>query len=265
MRLHIYDANNYLRRAFEAGRPVQQVVPLYSQGEPRVWVFDGKGALTARRALYPDYKIKRDRETPTVNGAYDFIRAVQNDLLPHCDPLNTVIRIDGWEADDIIAHLANTYSGLMSEVCIWSNDGDFLTLEELPNVKLMERPKLASIVTGADVRLYKTLVGDSSDNIPGLKLFGDKAWASLTDSTKREWQAFLEGDDIAINFLLATMKPAQSTWFLDSDNRELMRTFWKVVGFLPVDPGLVNQETIRSRLNVEAYRETCKKYMWGVL
>ena len=153
----------------------------------------------------------------------------------------------------------------MSEVCIWSNDGDFLTLEELPNVKLMERPKLASIVTGADVRLYKTLVGDSSDNIPGLKLFGDKAWASLTDNTKREWQAFLEGDDIAVNFLLATMKPAQSTWFLDSDNRELMRTYWKVVGFLPVDQGLINRSTIRSRLDREKYQETCKKYMWGLV
>lgn len=262
MKLHIYDANNYLRRAFEAGRPVQQVVPFYASGEPRLWVFDGKGALTARRALYPGYKVKRDRETPTINGAYDFIRAVEQELLPHCDPLNVIIRIDGMEADDVIATLARQYTGLM-EVCIWSNDGDFLALEDLEGVRLMERPKLASVVTGADVRLYKTLVGDSSDNIPGLKLFGGKAWASLTYSTKLEWQTFLEGDDIAVNFLRATMKPAQSTWFLDSDNRELMRTYWKVVGFLPVDQGLINRSTIRSRLDREKYQETCKKYMWG--
>lgn len=264
MRLHIYDANNYLRRAFEAGRPVQQVVPLYSQGEPRVWVFDGKGALTARRALYPDYKIKRDRETPMVNGAYDFIRAVQNDLLPHCDPLNTVIRIDGWEADDVIATLARQYTGLM-EVCIWSNDGDFLALEDLDGVRLMERPKLASVVTGADVRLYKTLVGDTSDNIPGLKLFGEKAWATLTKDLKEKWVSFLEGDDAEGDRLMSWMKPAQQAWFLDNDNRELMRTYWKVVGFLPVDPGLINRSTTRSRFDQGKYQETCRKYMWGLV
>lgn len=265
MQLHIYDANNYLRRAFEAGRPVQQVVPLHASGAPRLWVFDGKGALTARRALYPDYKIKRDRETPTINGAYDFIRAVEQELLPHCDPLNVIIRIDGMEADDVIAALARQYTGLMEEVCIWSNDGDFLALEELKGVRLMERPKLASVVTGADVRLYKTLVGDSSDNIPGLKLFGEKAWATLTQDLKEKWVSFLEGDDAEGDRLMSWMKPAQQTWFLDSDNRELLRTYWKVVGFLPVDQGVINRSTTRSRLDRGKYQETCRKYMWGLV
>lgn len=261
----VYDGNNVLRRQFESGKPVTDVVPLLSD-VPQIWVFDGRNALKARRELFPDYKAKRDRETPTINGAYDFIREVKESLMPHCQNLLRV-ELEGFEADDLIAALVTHQAGLdLQETAyqIVSNDGDFLALETLPNVKLAIRPKWADRIPASQVRLYKTLVGDSSDNIGGLKGFGDKSWDALSDGAKAEWVKFLQTGDLAsVHFLLPTLKPSQQTWLLDEDNRQLLRTFWKVVGFMDITINRVWDATKVSVLNGKAYHETLEKFMWS--
>lgn len=265
--LRIYDANNYLRRNFEKGASVQQVVPMANPAV-NVWVFDGPNALERRRKLYPDYKVKRDRETPTINGAYEFIRAIREDLLPHCENTLTVI-MPGWEADDIIAHLIEVYSGLSSVTTIelYSNDGDFLQLkgDNVPKLKIMDTIKLAELVQPKDIRLYKTLVGDSSDNIPGLKGFGDKAFASLSYSLIDKWEQYLVGvnDEDLVRVLADSLKPAQKDWFLKGGG-DMLRLFWKVVGFMPVPGREVDAAMRVSKLDRDEYQRTCRQYMWGV-
>lgn len=263
--IRIYDANNYLRRNFEKGAPVQQVVPQY-QRCVSLWVFDGAGALAKRRELYPEYKVKRDRETPTINGAYDFLRAVKIDLLPHCENAIT-LDMPGWEADDVIAHLVQAYARVDSITAIelYSNDGDFLQLKTgNQKLKIMDTIKLAEQVDPALIRLYKTLVGDSSDNIPGLKGFGDKAFAALSADTVADWLGFLAGTDQSlVSDLADTLKPAQREWFL-GEGKEKLRLFWRIVGFLPIDADLVNNSMRISVSDRDEYQRTCRQYMWGI-
>lgn len=263
----VYDGNNILRRKFETGAPVSQVIPFHNSN-PVFWVFDGRNALQSRRKIFPDYKIKRDRETPTVNGFYEFARTVKAELLPYCRNV-TIIEVEGMEADDIIAHLVGetNKSNLLrgkSEgigIDIISNDGDFYALESLGGVRLEKKPKWADSVAPDDVRLYKTLVGDSSDNIPGLRLFGDKAWLSLKASDRLRWEMWLEGNDQWEVEILPTLGKAQLEWW-NNGGRALLRDYWNVVGFLPVDKEALAKGTRQGVANVEAYQATMAKYMW---
>ena len=264
--LRIYDANNYLRRHFEKGASVQAIVPQY-QSFVSLWVFDGAGALARRRAIYPDYKVKRDRETPTLNGAYDFLKAVKVELLPHCENA-IVLDMPGWEADDVIAHLVLAYEQVsgITAIELYSNDGDFLQLKaSSKKLKIMDTIKLAEQVRPPLIRLYKTLVGDSSDNIPGLKGFGDKAFAGMSPSLISNWVQYLIGvnDEDLVKALADSLKPAQRAWFL-GEGKELLRTFWKIVGFLPIDDDLVNSSMQVGAPDRDEYQRTCRQYMWGV-
>lgn len=254
----VYDGNNILRRKFETGAPVSQVIPFHNSN-PVFWVFDGRNALQSRRKIFPDYKIKRDRETPTVNGFYDFARTVKTELLPHCRNV-TIIEVEGMEADDIIASLVRGKSGGIG-IDIISNDGDFYALESLGGVRLEKKPKWADVVAPDDVRLYKTLVGDSSDNIPGLRLFGDKAWLSLKASDRLRWKQWLEGNDQWEVEILPTLGKAQLEWW-NNGGRGLLRDYWDVVGFLPVDREALAIGTRYGIADVNAYQATMAKYMW---
>ncbi len=254
----VYDGNNILRRKFETGAPVSQVIPFHNT-HPVFWVFDGRNALQSRRKIFPDYKIKRDRETPTVNGFYEFARTVKAELLPYCRNV-TIIEVEGMEADDIIASLVRGKSGGIG-IDIISNDGDFYALEALGGVRLEKRPKWADSVAPDDVRLYKTLVGDSSDNIPGLRLFGDKAWLSLRALDRLRWETWLEGNDQWEVEILPTLGKAQLEWW-NNGGRALLRDYWNVVGFLPVDREALARGTRQGIADVNAYQATMAKYMW---
>lgn len=262
----VYDGNNILRRKFETGAPVSQVIPFHNTN-PVFWVFDGRNALQSRRKIFPDYKIKRDRETPTVNGFYEFARTVKAELLPHCRNV-VIIEVEGMEADDIIAHLVrDNHEANQADrdgaigIDIISNDGDFYALEALGGVRLEKKPKWADVVAPDDVRLYKTLVGDSSDNIPGLRLFGDKAWLSLLPADKEGWKYWLEGNDSLEDFLTGGLGKAQLEWW-NNGGRALLRDYWNVVGFLPVDPEALARGTRHGVADVNAYQATMAKYMW---
>lgn len=261
MKIHLIDANNYLRRKFESSFNVPSIIPLLSP-DPMFWVFDGKGALKARQDLYPGYKAKRDRETPTNNGAYAMLQTIREELLIHTG--GYIVRVPGLEADDVIAHLAWTFSGQGIHVRIESNDGDFHSLVD-DKVTLATPPGWASEIAPKDVRLYKTLVGDQSDNIPGLKGFGEKGWKALSEGEKQLWKEFLWDDSgpEPADEVRQMLKPSQLDWF-NAGGDKLLLTFWKVVGFLPVTDDIINQHTVAGVKDAKAYSEVLRKYMWTI-
>jgi len=90
------------------------------------------------------------------------------------------IRVKGWEADDVIATLVRSEPN--EQFIIESTDVDFM---QLPNVRIArEKP---APVEPQYMRLYKTLVGDPSDNIGGLKGFGKGAWGGSAGSLGSRW------------------------------------------------------------------------------
>jgi len=144
-------------------------------------VFDSK-AKTFRHDMYPEYKANRD--TPPEELAEQF---------PYFEPLveafNMVsLRQDGFEADDIIGTLAKMGEQAGMAVTIVSGDKDMMQLIS-PNVHMLDtmkdkRFKKPEVIDKFGVPPEKVievmgLMGDSSDNIPGVKGVGPKTATEL--------------------------------------------------------------------------------------
>jgi len=170
-----------------------------------VVVFDGEAGANNRKYLYPEYKAKRDsgrimnyksfqNKDEEDDSKYDqIVRLV--DYLSYLPII--CISVDKLEADDVISCIAKiTYDDYDdSEVFIMSSDNDFLQLIN-PRIKVYS-PIKKKIYESQDVLeeygvhpsnflLYKTLVGDDSDNIPGVNGFGDKNTPKLFEFLKED-------------------------------------------------------------------------------
>jgi len=163
-----------------------------------VIVFDGVGGSNARRNLFPDYKANRNVNRMTNYSIFqskaeeqESINNQMERLIQYlkCLPV-TVISIDGLEADDIIGYLANKFQAYdeTQQVTIMSADKDFLQLVS-PKVSLYS-PTKKKVYAPKDVLEeygvssinfinYKILMGDSSDNIPGITGLGPKKLTKL--------------------------------------------------------------------------------------
>jgi 5'-3' exonuclease len=155
-------------------------------------VFDGEGSSTNRKNLVSEYKSNRNIRRITNWQVFDSLEdeneAKINQIvrLIHylkCLPVK-VISFEKAEADDIIAHLAqNLESKHSSKVFIVSSDRDFIQLVT-PNI-VVYRPIEKDYYTEETIKqkfgipaknfiLYKTLLGDSSDMVKGIKGLGEK-------------------------------------------------------------------------------------------
>ena len=178
-------------------------------------VFDGVGGSNARRNLYPEYKANRhvnrmtnysifsskEEETESINN--QMARLIQ---YLKCLPV-TVIGIDGLEADDIIGYLSNKFQAYneTTSVTIMSADKDFLQLISdkvqvySPVKKKVYKPKdvLEEFgVSSYNFLNYKILMGDQSDNIPGVTGLGPvkllKLFPELISENKIELSDIIE-------------------------------------------------------------------------
>ena len=155
-------------------------------------VFDGAGSSTNRKNLLPEYKSERHTQRVTnwevfenLDDEHDskvdqIVRLIQYLKLL---PVKTVA-IDKVEADDIIAVLSKQLvEKHNSNVFIVSSDKDFVQLvtDKIILYRPMEKeyytPKTVSSkfnVLSENFILYKTLLGDNSDKIAGVKGLGPK-------------------------------------------------------------------------------------------
>jgi len=155
-------------------------------------VFDGVGSTTNRKNLLPEYKAGRHSSRITNWEVFEDLDDEHNSKIEQivrlihylrCLPVRNV-SIDKAEADDIIAyyakHLPEKYD---SKVIIVSSDKDFIQLVD-QNVTVF-RPMEKTFYQKSTVQdkfgvlaenfiLYKTLLGDSSDKIAGIKGLGEK-------------------------------------------------------------------------------------------
>ena len=155
------------------------------------WVHDS--GLSFRHETYPDYKATREKLTDELQADFDRGMERISELLAGYDI--PVLTCPGYEADDVIGTLARLGADAGLEVVIVSGDKDFQQLVA-PHVWLLNpgRGGPASVdeqwvgMANANERLgvppehvtdYLALVGDSSDNVPGVKGIGDKTATAL--------------------------------------------------------------------------------------
>lgn len=137
-----------------------------------------------RKEIYPDYKANRK---PAPEDLLEQIPLVKEAL----KALNIVtIEYPGAEADDIIASYVRLARQKDLEVIIISSDKDLMQLvssehrvsmyDSVKKMYIKEPEVLAKFgVEPKDVRYAQALIGDSSDNIPGVKGLGVVGAAKL--------------------------------------------------------------------------------------
>ena len=196
-RIFIIDGSSYLYRAYHAmpplstskGQPTGAIKGVTnmlmnlkkdSEGSPIVVVFDAKGK-TFRNEIYSEYKANRP--------------PMPDDLREQLEPLKNIckaigfplIEIAGVEADDVIATIVKLAKEKKFKAVVSSLDKDLMQLVQDPNTTIMntmthqifdEKKVFEKFgVKPNQIRDMLALVGDTSDNIPGVPKVGQKTAA----------------------------------------------------------------------------------------
>ena len=196
-RIFIIDGSSYLYRAFHAmpplstskGQPTGAVKGVTnmlmnlkkdSEGSPIIVVFDAKGK-TFRNDIYSEYKANRPPMPDELRLQLDPVKSI-------CKAIGfPLIEISGVEADDVIATIARMAKSAKYKCVVSSLDKDLMQLVEDPDTTLMNTMKHEIFneekvfdkfgVRPNQIRDMLALVGDSSDNIPGVPKVGQKTAA----------------------------------------------------------------------------------------
>ena len=196
--LVLVDGSSYVYRAFHAlpplsnsrGEPTGAVLGVLNMllkflkdYQPRriAVVFDAPGK-TFRDELFAEYKAQRP-------GMPDDLRAQVAPLLSIIQAQGLpLLRVPGVEADDVIGTLACRAAQAGQSVLISTGDKDMaqlvnesITLINTMNNSLLDRAgvKAKFDVFPEQIIDYLALIGDSSDNIPGIDKVGPKTAAKL--------------------------------------------------------------------------------------
>jgi DNA polymerase-1 len=144
-------------------------------------VFDS-GSKTFRNEIYPDYKANRPPCPEDLKPQFAIIRE-------SAESLNlAILEKIGFEADDIIATIAKKSAAEGYEVLIVSSDKDLMQLvgervfmyDAMKNkfIGITEVQEKFAVAPNQVLDML-SLVGDASDNIPGVKGIGPKTAAEL--------------------------------------------------------------------------------------
>ena len=203
MKLMVLDGNSILNRAFYGTKPMSTKDGRSTHGilgflnilqsktkeiapDAVAIAFDLK-APTFRHKMYDGYKAQRKGMPPELAQQVQPLKAVLRALG------YTLIECEGWEADDLLGTLAANAKD-SDECCIVTGDRDSLQLVDgkvrvyltktqmgspVTTVYDEEKVQLEYGVTPPQLIDIKALMGDSSDNIPGVAGIGQKGAGDL--------------------------------------------------------------------------------------
>ena len=196
-RIFIIDGSSYLYRAYHAmpplststGKPTGAVkgvtnmlmnLKKESEGSPIIVVFDAKGK-NFRHTVYEEYKSNRP---PMPDDLREQLKPVKDICKAIGFPL---LEVEGVEADDVIATLVAMARKKDFYSVVSSLDKDLMQLVEDPFTTLMNTMTHKTFdetkvfekfgVKPSQIRDMLALVGDTSDNIPGVPKVGQKTAA----------------------------------------------------------------------------------------
>lgn len=227
MKLMVLDGNSIVNRAFYGVKPLTTRDGFYTnaifgflniltklldeeQPEALCVTFDRK-APTFRHLAYDQYKANR-------HGMPEELAQQMPVLKDVLDAMNIPrYELDGWEADDLIGTISRKCEGAGWECVVVTGDKDSLQLvTDKTTVKLITSrmgqtstrnvtPKVFQEEYGFEPKKLidlKALMGDSSDNYPGVKGIGEKTAKTLI-------QNYGTVEELYANFDSIPLKPAQ--------------------------------------------------------
>ncbi|MGN7760828.1 DNA polymerase I [Paenibacillus sp. 22594] len=201
-KLILIDGNNIIYRAFFAMPPLtntagQQTNAVYGfttmllrlieEHKPThmIVAFDA-GKITFRHEGYEDYKGGRQKTPPELSEQFPMLKELLRNLgVPQFE-------INGYEADDIIGSISREADEAGRQVMIVSGDKDMLQLASDHTTVALVRKGVTEVemygpqqirdkydLTPQQIIDLKGLMGDASDNIPGVPGVGEKTALKL--------------------------------------------------------------------------------------
>lgn len=198
---YLIDGSSYIYRAFYAiGRLTnakgmatqavygfnQMILKVLRDEDPDYVcvVFDAPGP-TFRSEIFADYKANRQKMPEDLTVQIPYIKdLVRYHGIPQME-------LEGCEADDLIATLTRWSCDQDLDVVIVSADKDLMQLIQDPHIrqwdpqkdKVFREPEVAERygVTPRQMKDFLALMGDSSDNISGVKGVGEKTARALLE------------------------------------------------------------------------------------
>ncbi len=143
-------------------------------------------APTFRHIEFEEYKAQRPPTPPELRPQFDRVKQLMTAFgVP-------VFELDGWEADDVIGTLTKQAEEAGIDSVVLTGDRDTFQLisprvrvdlaSSIQDRRVYDEAELAerySGLTAAQQPDFKALVGDTSDNIPGVPKVGEKRAAAL--------------------------------------------------------------------------------------
>ena len=208
----VYGFTNILLNILETEKPTHMLV-----------AFDA-GKTTFRHSTYKEYKGGRQKTPPELSEQFPITRELLNAFhIPHYE-------LDMYEADDIIGTLADIGEKEGLEVKVISGDQDLLQLvsekvtvdvtrkgvsevESYTPESLLEKMELSS----DQIIDLKALMGDSSDNIPGVPGIGIKTATKLLKQYKTLDNIYDNFDEIRGKKLKENLQKYKEDAFMSRD------------------------------------------------
>ena len=206
----IFNFFRQLKSEFDRHDP--DLVYLISEGRPK-----------HRHAISSSYKANRPKE---VDETFRLQKKRIYELIRHL-PVKFAFHED-FECDDVIAHLARrVYRD--HTVIILSTDTDFIQLLDNPNVNLWNPIKKKFVEPWpVDYLTYKSLKGDSADNIKGVSGVGDKTAMKLAKDSEAMNDFFKKKPGAEIEYTrsrelikFANLADSQKTMVLESFEQDM--------------------------------------------
>ncbi len=180
---------------------LNMILPILSAAKPDdrfVCIFDAS-RITFRQDIYPEYKANRT-ETPAdlISQSYLIREGLSALGMP-------VLCIPGVEADDVIATLARQNCDAPRATRIITSDKDLMQLvsdcvflyDGMKNIEIHEPQVLEKFGVSPDrVIDVQSLMGDSSDNVPGVPGIGPKKAAELINQFGNLDNLYANLDDV---------------------------------------------------------------------
>ncbi|MEI6557958.1 MAG: hypothetical protein WCO00_06090 [Rhodospirillaceae bacterium] len=223
-----------LRRALECDLSINALSNFYyktlaeTDNDTVIFCFEGYKSKQPRMDLYPIYKANR---VPAAESIWKFIELFKK-LLRFTPAIQ--VSVPYREADDVIAWFCQKFH-TETALYIETNDYDLKQLELYGNVSSAIPDK--AHLPPQYVRMYKTLVGDSSDNIKGVKGFGEVAFSAIDKDAVNDW--LHAGARLPIPF---TIPVKSQKWILE--NTAELKVMWEITGFLPIREDDINKNMI---------------------
>ncbi len=210
-----------------------------------IFCWEGYNSRKPRLDLYPIYKANRK---PAGESIYEYVNLFRTEILPHTPTVQ--VAVPEREGDDVLAYFVRKFYKTR-KIIVQTGDADLRQLEMYDGVDVL--CSSLSHITPGEIRLYKSTVGDPSDNIKGIPGFGEKSFYAADRTKLTLW--FLAGCDGPPPTDLA---PKVQTWM--AANRDECRALWSVTGFLDIDDGSIASNTTVGKTDYDAIERVLLQY-----